>query len=141
MNVASQHHVPSEFRGHLEGLRAGEIRFPRCRTCGRVHWYPMKRCPHCLSDEIGWMAVEGPGRLHSWTVVRRAFSPDFVDKIPYIVGLVEFDEVPGTRLITNVVDCNPEDLAIGMALEPVFETQLAGQAKVLFRPAREGARR
>jgi uncharacterized OB-fold protein len=126
---------PAEFHPFWEGLRAGRISFPKCRSCGRTHWYPMKRCPHCLATEFDWLPVSGRGRLHSWTVVRRAFSADQADKVPYVVGLVEFDEVPGTRLITNIVGTDPQALAVDMPLEPVFADDGTAPPTVRFRPA------
>ena len=38
--------------------------------------------------------------------------PAYQDKIPYNVSLVDLDE--GGRLVTNVVDCPPEEVKIGM---------------------------
>jgi uncharacterized OB-fold protein len=40
---------------------------------------------------------------------------------PYVVGIVEIEEQPGVRLTTNIIGCEEEDLAIGMALEVEFE--------------------
>ena len=130
---------PVEFRGHLLGLREGEIRFPRCEACDRPHWYPMKLCPHCGGQVFGWMSVPGHGTLYSWTRIRRPFSPEFVGRVPYVVGLVEFDEVPGIRLVTNILSPEGEDPRIGMALEPVFSVADDGRPLVGFRsPERVG---
>ena len=41
------------------------------------------------------------------------------DKIPYNVSLIDLDE--GGRLVSNAVDCPPEDVKIGMAVEVVYE--------------------
>lgn len=41
-------------------------------------------------------------RLHSWVVYHVAFHPDFRERLPYNVALVELDE--GPRLITNIID-------------------------------------
>jgi uncharacterized OB-fold protein len=38
---------------------------------------------------------------------------------PYVVALVELDE--GPRLISNIVGCAPEDVAIDMPVEVCFE--------------------
>ena len=67
---------PKGFAGFWDGLRAKTIRFPHCRACGKVHWYPMARCPHCYSDDLDWQAVSGAGTLYSWTTVLRTMSPD-----------------------------------------------------------------
>jgi uncharacterized OB-fold protein len=52
----------------------------------------------------------------SYTVVRQA-PVGFEENAPYIVGVVEFED--GTRLLTQLADCEPEELRIGMEVEAV----------------------
>lgn len=124
-----------EFLPHLKGLADHEIRLPRCANCGRFHWYPMPACPHCQSDAVQWQAVAGDAKLYSWTVVRHAFQESLRDELPYTVALVTFDDAPGVRLVTNLVDAGAADLRCDMPLRPVFDAQEGPQAKVRFRPA------
>lgn len=124
---------PEQFQGFWRSLKRERISFPQCDECGKVHWYPMARCPHCLSDRLGWREVDGETSLYSWTVVRRSFSPEFT--APYVIGLVEFAEIPGTRLITNIVDASDDSLSFGMLLTPVFLTADRDLPVVHFRPA------
>jgi uncharacterized OB-fold protein len=126
---------PAEFAGFWSGLRERRISFPRCSDCGKVHWYPMQRCPFCHGAALEWMPVAGKASLYTWTVVRRSFSPDF--PAPYVVGLVEFAEVPGTRLVTNIVGADPGLLRIGMTLEPVFAIDGNALPSVRFRPSQK----
>ena len=126
---------PPEFEHFFDHTRAQRLSFPHCRTCRRFHWYPMKRCPHCRSDDLDWQQVRGPATLFSWTVVRHAFDPKFSDRLPYVVGLVEFADAPGVRLVTNIVEAPEGRIAIGMLLEPVFEATNAERPLVRFRPA------
>ena len=109
------------FSPFWEYLAQGRIAFPRCADCGRHHWYPKALCPWCQSLRIEWAEVGGGAELYSWTVVRRAFTPEYEDKIPYTVALVEFADAPGVRLLTNLL---PDDAPwrCGMALTPTFET-------------------
>lgn len=119
------------FQGHFEGLKAGSIRFPLCSACHRFHWYPMPRCPHCRHSPWQWQAVEGPATVYSWTVVRHAFSRELQGRVPYVVALLCFDDAPGVRFVTELIDVEPARVSIGMAVTPVFET---AAARVLFRP-------
>jgi len=41
--------------------------------------------------------------------------------VPYVVAVVELDDDPEVRLTTNVVDCDPGSVSIGMSVEVVFE--------------------
>lgn len=122
-----------EFAPYWASLRAHQIAFPRCETCGRHHWYPMQRCPHCGSASIVWSPVAGEGALYSWTVVRHAFAPDYRDKVPYTVALVEFPDAPGVRLVTQLQYDDSVELRCEMPVQPVFEATGDGRPVVLFR--------
>jgi uncharacterized OB-fold protein len=39
--------------------------------------------------------------------------------VPYNVSLIDLEE--GPRLISNVIDCSPEQVKIGMPVEVVYE--------------------
>ena len=122
-----------EHAGFAEGLKAGRLSFPCCRDCGKFHWYPMPLCPHCRSAAIEWRAVGGRGRVYSFTVVRHAFEEKWRHALPYVVALVEFADAPGVRLITNLIDIDPADVRIGLAVDPVF----GGEDKIVFRSAEQ----
>jgi hypothetical protein len=62
--------------------------------------------------------VSGRGTVHTYTVVHRAFHPWFVERVPYVVALVDLDE--GPRLMTNIV-AEPETVAIGTRVDVTFE--------------------
>jgi uncharacterized OB-fold protein len=132
---SSEAEFPAEFAGFWASLRSGKLSFPRCLACSKFHWYPMKHCPHCLSTRIAWEPISGSGTLYSWTVVRRAFSADFEEAVPYVVGLIDFPEASGVRLITDVVEADPSKLRIGMAMVPVFRDANERMPLVFFRPA------
>jgi uncharacterized OB-fold protein len=102
----------------------GELAVPRCDACGRYVWYPDGACRRCGATAHTWTSVSGRGRLFSWSVVRRAFIPQLADAVPYVAGLVSIEEDPAVRIVTRIVDADPESLRIG---EPV---------RVVFRPLR-----
>ncbi|MBM0205696.1 OB-fold domain-containing protein [Micromonospora sp. STR1s_5] len=129
---------PAEFEPFFAALRAGKLAFPRCSDCHRFHWYPMKMCPHCRSAELVWTPMTGHGRLFSWTVVRHPFDSAQGPAPPFVVGLVEFEEAPGVRLVTNVVDSEASELAIGVDLEPVLDQAIHSET-VQFRKKRAGS--
>lgn len=108
------------YQPFFDGVARGELRFPRCARCGRFHWYPKARCPHCGSGYIGWTEAGDGARLYGFTVVRRAFAPEFADAVPYTLALVEFAGAPGVRLLTRLTGEAERHPAIGMPLRPVF---------------------
>lgn len=111
--------TPPEFAPFFEHARQGELRFPNCDACGRFHWYPMPRCPHCYQPGWRWQRVSGMGEVHSYTVVRHAFDASRRDALPYVVALVTFPDAPGVRFITNI-EGDMSAVRIGARVEPVF---------------------
>ncbi|TMC51274.1 MAG: DNA-binding protein [Chloroflexi bacterium] len=97
----------------------GRLLIARCRACGLFLHPPRPACRRCRSMDIGHQPVSGRGTVHSVTSVHHGFVAG-VD-LPYLVALIELDEQPGLRLLTNVVECAPEQVHIGMRVSVVFE--------------------
>jgi uncharacterized OB-fold protein len=55
--------------------------------------------------------------------------------VPYVAAVVDLEE--GVRMMTNVVDCELDDVAIGMPLEVTYRHD-EGWALPVFRPAANG---
>jgi len=96
----------------------GELRFQRCSGCGRYRHVPREMCAHCGSPKWVWERSSGRGKVFSWTVVERPLHPAFAGDAPYAPVIVELDE--GVRMLSRVLDCAPDELSIGMAVEVAF---------------------
>ncbi len=137
MTQATAPALPDAFKPFFDGIAQCEIRFPRCEDCGHFHWYPKASCPHCGSRRLGWQAARSPGRLYSWTVLRHAFSDADRDRLPQVLALVEFEDVPGVRLVSRL-DCGEADLLCDMPLAPRFSSMPNDPAPLCFSPASGG---
>ena len=96
-----------------------ELRMHKCNNCGQFYYPPSSMCPHCQNWGSEWVKLSGKGEIYSFIVVRRATNPAFAKEIPYVVAIILTQE--GTRMISNVVGINPENVKIGMPVEVVFE--------------------
>ena len=105
---------------YFAGAARGELMIPRCDACGRLVWYPEPKCPDCDGESFTWTRVSGRGRVFSWTVVRRAFLPAFEEMVPFVTALVALEEDPAVRVVTYIVDAEPEALTADMPVEVVF---------------------
>jgi hypothetical protein len=103
----------------------------RCEDCGVVIWYPRAFCPVCGSRSTSWVEACGRGVVYSFTVARRGVGP-YRDAAPYVVAYVELAE--GPRVMTNVVDCHPDSVEVGMPVQVVFHDTGQGHALYRFRP-------
>jgi uncharacterized OB-fold protein len=107
----------AESEPYWAAMRGGRLLVQRCAN-GHHQLYPR---PHCIvcRQPVEWVEASGRGTVYSYTVVRQNFARPFRDLIPYVVALVDLEE--GPRLMTNVVDCDPSDVAIGAAVRVRFE--------------------
>ena len=86
----------------------------------------------CVRGPVEWIEASGRGTVDSFTVIRQNYSRPFRDWIPYVVALVDLEE--GPRVMTNIVDCEPDDVSIGMAVQARFETVSDEAGIALFSP-------
>jgi uncharacterized protein len=105
---------------YFAGAARGELVLPRCDSCNRFVWYPEDECPHCGARSFTWTRVSGRGRVFTWTVVRRAFLPAFEEMVPFVTALVSLEEDPAVRIVSYIVDCEPDALAADLPVEAVF---------------------
>jgi hypothetical protein len=117
------------------GGEDGTLRFLRCQSCRQFVHPPVPVCPGCLGRELAPEPVSGRATIHSFTVNVQEWIPG---SEPYVIGLVSIDEQPDVRLMTNLIDCDPDDIEIGSPVEVVFEHQ-EDVYFPLFRPATAAA--
>ena len=119
------------------GLRDGRLLLQHCLACGHVQYYQQGLCRVCGSERLEHRAASGRGRVYSYSVVHRAPGPAFKADTPYAVLLVELAE--GPRMISSLADGDPAAVAIGMAVEIVFDAVTDQVTLPRFRPATGGA--
>lgn len=96
------------------------LRVARCEACDRwVHPAP-ESCAGC-GGVLTWAPVSGRGTVFTFTVNHQRFVPDV--PVPYVIALVTLDEQADLRIPTNIVDCEPDAVAIGTPVAVRFEQQ------------------
>lgn len=99
----------------------GELRFLRCGDCAQYVHPPSPVCPGCLTKNLAPAAVSGRATLATFTINHHPWAPG--PELPWIVAIVEIEEQPSVRLMTNLVNCEPDEVRIGMPLRVVFEAR------------------
>lgn len=88
-----------------------------CTDCGAVFFPRRAVCPRCGSADLEECKLSERGAVVSWTVVRN--PPEGYEKYaPYVVALIELDA--GVRILSQVVDIEPEEMVVGMRVEAAF---------------------
>jgi uncharacterized OB-fold protein len=113
--------LPTLEQEHLpwwEAAQLGKLLFQRCDACSTAFLYPRPFCPKCWATDVRWEQASGEATLYTWSVVHSNDLPPFRARVPYVAALVDLAE--GPRLMTNLVDCAPDDLIVGQPVELVW---------------------
>ncbi|HEY8524645.1 MAG TPA: OB-fold domain-containing protein [Acidimicrobiales bacterium] len=114
----------------------GTLALQHCGACERFVHFPASSCPTCgRGDGLSFEPVSGRGVVYTYSVVHRTFAPGFDDRVPYVIAWIDVPEQPGLRVFGNVLDCDPDDVRIGMPVEVCFETIEGFGPVPNFRPA------
>lgn len=109
-----------------DAAKNGRLLIKHCAGCGKAHWYPREICPFCHSKNTLWKQATGKGVIYTYSVMRRAAEP-------FATAYVTLDE--GPTMLTNIVECDLNALAIGMPVEVCFApTQLESLFVPVFKP-------
>jgi len=115
-----------------KAAREHKLLIQKCKDCSKYVFYPKHFCPHCLSDNLEWVQSSGKGKVYSYTVCRSNVPANFAADLPYSVAIVELDE--GVWMLTNIVDCNVDDVKCDMPVEVAFEDITDTIALPKFKP-------
>ncbi|MFH1603714.1 MAG: Zn-ribbon domain-containing OB-fold protein [Pseudomonadota bacterium] len=103
---------------YWESVRELGFALPKCADCGKFHFYPRPACPFCHSPRIAPAKASGRGTVYSYSIVHRAPSARFADRVPYVVALIETEE--GPHLMSHITGVAPESVAIGQRVTVRF---------------------
>ena len=111
----------------------GRLVLQKCSSCGTVAWPHRRHCPACWTETLVEFDASGRGTVYSFTIVRKG-QMDYKDAAPFVIAYVELDE--GPRVMTNIVECEPDKVTVDMPVEVVFHDTGHGNALYRFRPVR-----
>ena len=119
----------NDFINHLD---QGKVMGTRCKECGTVHFPPVADCAECLSSDVEWFEVSGPGKLVSFS--KLIYAPvGFEEDLPYSIALLDYGDYKVFGRISK--DIPDEQLQIGMAMKTQPITLPSGQLSYAFTKA------
>lgn len=105
-------------------LEAGE-----CKKCKATYFPPRRVCAECGHREFEKKTLPGEGKVETFTVIHVAPAA-FTDEAPFAVAIVALAD--GTRITSQLVDCDFEKIEIGMPVRVEFRKILAeGEAGMI----------
>ena len=108
-NLIHWRHIPEFYR--FEGVK--------CTKCGKVYFPKKYICPKCgFAGELKPIKLSGLGKVVTYTTVYAGVPQLFEDQTPFILAVVELEE--GPRVLSQVVDCNEEEIKIGLKVKMII---------------------
>jgi uncharacterized protein len=117
------------------GARRGELVIQRCRSCGLYVHLPRPVCRRCQSLDLGHQTVSGRGAVYSFTETHKAFHPYFVDRVPYLLAVIELAEQDDLHLLSNLVGVTEPEVRFGMLVRVTFQELTPELTVPVFEPA------
>lgn len=97
-----------------EGCAARHLRFQHCADCDAARHPPTPICPNCRSAAVRWEEAPSQAEVYTYTVIHYAAHPAVNVRLPYVAAVVTFPGLHGVRLVSNITDCEPSGVKIGM---------------------------
>ena len=133
----SEQYIPPddypETQGYWAATRDKKLVVQKCSTSGKFQHPPRATSIHDLGGPVEWHEVSGKGTIHALTVHHRPGNRFMKGKTPYAVALIDLEE--GVRIMSNVIECDPEKLKIGDAVTVAWDPLPDGRHLPQFKPA------
>ena len=125
--------VPTpETASYWKACQNHQLIIQKCDNCGKYQFYPRTICSHCTGDNLQWAEASGRGQVVSYTIMRRALTKAYVEGGVTVLALIKLEE--DVQMMSNILDCDPEQVCAGMAVEVIFEDWSVEISMPMFRP-------
>lgn len=122
-----------ETKPYWDACKRHEFVLPRSRTTNEFFFYPRAISPgEDMSADIEWVKASGKAKVWTYAIHHMGPTKAYKGEPPYVVALVETEE--GVKMMTNIVDCDPREVSVGMDVEVVFDDVTPEVALPKFRP-------
>ena len=116
-----------------DAAKTGKLLVQNCNDCKKPIFFPRDRCPHCWSQNLGWNEASGKGIVYAFSITYEGVEKAFVEDLPIVLAWIDLPE--GVRMQTNIIDCDPEAVSIGMDVEVTFVDLTDDISMPYFKPA------
>ncbi len=122
-----------ETKPYWEASKRHEFILPKSKTTGEFFFYPRALSPgDDMTHDIEWVKASGKAKVWTFAIHHMGPTPAYKNEPAYVVALVETAE--GTKMMTNIVGCDPKEVKIGMDVEVVFDDVTPEVTLVKFKP-------
>jgi len=127
--------IRPETKPYWDACKKHELLIPKSKETGELFFYPRAMSPgDDMSEDIEWVKSKGKGKVWTFSVHHMGPSKAYKGDPPHVVALVEMEE--GVKMMSNIVDCDPHDVQIGMEVEVVFDDVTDDVTLPKFKPVK-----
>jgi len=105
-------------RPFWEGAAKNKFLLQKCKSCGKVQFFPRVACVDCFG-ELSWFEAKGTGKIHTFTLVRVPRNPAFKEEVPIFYINVILDE--GVIIESRLEGKGKENVKLGDRVKVVFQ--------------------
>ena len=111
--------IDAESQPFWEACRRHELYIQRAAD-GSYFFYPRQTSPSSLAAETQWVRHSGRGTIYTFTVTYQHGGAGFRDNLPFVLAYVELEGTGGVKMLTNIINCDPQSITIGMPVQVTF---------------------
>ena len=115
-------------RPFWQGAAAGKLLLQKCRSCGKVQFFPRVVCVECFSSDIEWITASGQGKVHSFSWVRVPRNPAFKEEVPICYANIIL--VEGVIMESRIVGKGADKVKIGDKVKVIFQETASSEIKL-----------
>lgn len=124
--------IPELNKFNRSFFTSGALVVQECEACGNIQHPPEEICHSCREMKFKARETNGLGTIYSYMVIHHPVAPELRPYVPYAIVLVRLDEYPQCRVLGNVLNRKPDEIAIGQQVKVVFEEITDGDENMLM---------
>ncbi|NHI92909.1 MAG: Zn-ribbon domain-containing OB-fold protein [Candidatus Lokiarchaeota archaeon] len=117
---------PFTVQSYIDYINQKKLMGTKCKDCGNIDLPPRGVCSKCMSSNVGWIEVEGKGKLATFSAIHVGTTfmnnKGYSMKKPYLFGTIDLDSGPSIAAhVKGLDELNPEKIKIGTRLKINYE--------------------
>ncbi len=118
---------------YWDAAQREEFLLQRNKKTGNYFFIPRELASDDFSPDLEWVKASGKGEIVTFSIAKSPLFESYATELPYVVAIIKLSE--GPQMMSNIINCNPEDVHVGMKVKVTFEERKDGFKIPQFEPA------
>ena len=108
-----------ETKPYWDSCKKHELLLPKSKATNKFFFYPRAFSPGDDMSDVVWEKASGKAKVWTFSIHHMGPTKAYKGDGAYVVALVETEE--GIKMMTNIINCDPNDVHVGMDVEVIFD--------------------